>query len=261
VPELFDPSGLPRVIGVLLIDDLRRTAIAKAAVNSFFFQTYPNKSFLIVNTSGMMVTNRIHADCRELMWDAPESFDVLWSSMVDEVVRYYGPDAIVVFWPDDSYSHPSRLAMQLAQMPGPNDRSERVTALTHELRIDHQRSLLAPVCPVGGVVGTTMAWVCVLPTVVSTGTTSVDEVLSQLPLPVSLVPADPQNFPGCVQSIRFWHSLNTLRTREEFFGEFVDPRFEGVKPRGLCDEACRYLEGVLTTSYRGMRLSFSRDAV
>lgn len=107
-------EALPLVSCVLVVGQRERARFARVAVNQFVAQTYPNKQLVVVNGSGMPVTNVPHAEILEL---AVPSGPI--GRLRNIGVEAAEGDYLRPFWDDDDCYPPHQLAHQmLYRAPG-----------------------------------------------------------------------------------------------------------------------------------------------
>jgi glycosyltransferase involved in cell wall biosynthesis len=97
----------PSVCAVCLTRD--RPEMLKRAVSSFYSQTYAEKILFVLDTSGSTETigelrNRANSQAVGSTEDNP-----------DGAVVFHNPD-IIIHWDDDDWSHPNRIAEQVAML-------------------------------------------------------------------------------------------------------------------------------------------------
>lgn len=113
----------PRVTAVLCTGLPGRERLAKAAIRSFFQQTYPNRDLLIFNHSkgtpyeyrlaNVMEAPPPDVGVREILVDRFPTLGEMRSAALDQL------DAgtkFVVQWDDDDWSHPLRIARQMTAL-------------------------------------------------------------------------------------------------------------------------------------------------
>jgi hypothetical protein len=113
----------PRVTAVLCTGLPGRETLAKAAIRSFFQQSYPNRDLLIFNHSkgepyeyrlkNIMDEPPPEVAVREILVDKFPTLGEMRSAALDEL------DAgtkFVVQWDDDDWSHPQRIAKQMTAL-------------------------------------------------------------------------------------------------------------------------------------------------
>ena len=110
--ESQSPEG---VTAILPIADPRRIKMARAAVESFMGQTYQNRQLLIANAAGSPIITREHYLIRELKLPGEGlSIGKLRNLALAEANTEW-----VIQWDDDDWSHPDRIAYQMAhRKPG-----------------------------------------------------------------------------------------------------------------------------------------------
>lgn len=113
---------LPLVTAVMITGDPARTPFAVAAVRSFLQQTYANRQLLIINhglVSVLQACGEMANNTSKLIVEnhrgspVPETLGQLRNAALDRVYEDC-PDSYVIQWDDDDWSHPERIAMQMA---------------------------------------------------------------------------------------------------------------------------------------------------
>ena len=120
----------PLVSGILVFSGpAGRVGLAQRRVDQMLDQTYPNVELVIINASGVPITNRTHGRVIEI---PIPSGDYTIAELRNKAVKACRGE-YVVSWDDDDVSHPHRIALQMATLAGSK---AEATVLTHQLRLD-----------------------------------------------------------------------------------------------------------------------------
>ena len=107
---------MPTVVAVMLTRN--RPELAARAVDCFRKQTYKAKRLLIFDSSRRFYkTGEVfHAEdiCHIADRDANDTIGILRNRAADEIQDWFPEASIIVHWDDDDYSHPNRIAEQVA---------------------------------------------------------------------------------------------------------------------------------------------------
>lgn len=119
-PTIY-PEQLPKISGLLVLTQPQRLPMARHAVDNFLRQDWPHKQLVIANACERMVTNRPHPDINEYLCPRPATLGELRNYALDRADGEF-----VVFWNDDEWSSPGRLACQNRLFAVPTVRSVRL---------------------------------------------------------------------------------------------------------------------------------------
>ena len=237
----------PLVTAVLVVSDVNRLMFARAAVGNFMAQTYANKHLVIVNgidpaaypaeqkqpdesvltltpaqqADFSRVTNREHPWITEQRVRPGLSVGAMRNLALAAVPA---PTEWVALWDDDNFSHPSRIAFQMAHRI---DNGTPVL-LRKEIRVD---VVNAVACPHENVAGIHSTLIFPLPPARSampafpdkTGYEDAEFWIKNWGGRQVVVP-NIGDFPHTVMQVAFWHGRN-VTTREQFFGPYADPKW------------------------------------
>ena len=248
IPEITENSrNAEKVSAIMVIDQQPRVRLARVAVESFMRQTYMERQLVIVNGSGEKVTTREHPMITEVEVMAGPTIGALRNVGIEK-----GDGSWFVIWDDDDWSHPHRLAFQMAyRVPA------TCCVLRFQSRCDVLRSFVVPIENTNGIPGTIMwpkgeARFSEMPDVRE----DVDFFEKNFGDRRVVVNNNSSWFPGPVLHTAFFHGNNRL-SEEDFFGkEWAGKEHQGkwmVQP----DER-EYLKTIL--GFYGMSASDNTDA-
>ena len=198
-----------KVSAILVLDQQPRVRLARVAVESFMRQTYTERQLVIVNGSGEKVTTREHPMITEVEVMAGPTIGALRNVGIEKA-----DGSLCVIWDDDNWSHPHRLAFQMAYRV-PN----ACCVLRFETRCDVLRSFVVPIANTNGVPGTIM-WPKGDARFSETPDAREDVEFFEKNFGDNRVVVNNNSswFPGPVLNTAFFHGNNRLN-EEEFFGK------------------------------------------
>lgn len=109
-------STLPKITAVMVTGkDPARNWLARAAVESFKLQQYPNKELLVINDgdSKLLSDYEVDSAVRELHVPRQRTLGDLRNIGLDEAAGEW-----LMQWDDDDWSHPDRMSYQASRMNG-----------------------------------------------------------------------------------------------------------------------------------------------
>ncbi len=241
------PLRPPLVTATLVVSDVNRLLFARAAVAAFMAQTYTNKHLVIVNgidpltypaeqkqadDSVLTLTDAQRADAsrvtnREHPWVTEHRVQpgLTVGAMRNAALAALPPGTSwVALWDDDNFSHPFRLAFQMAH------RIDDTTPvlLRKEIRVD---VVNAVACPFEAAAGVHSTLIFPLPPARSTMPAFPDKTgYEDAEFWVKnwggrqVVVPNIGEFPQAVMQVAFWHGRN-VASRELFLGPYADPKW------------------------------------
>ena len=230
----------PMVTGVIVVSDEGRLKLTRSNVNHFFEQTYPRKEIVIVNATGVDVTDRTYPLAIELKID-PAEYPTI-GALRNYGIRRASGDWIMPI-DDDDHSHPHRIAFQMAC----RQHRQACVLLSHHFLVDIENVVIVIKEDKRGLPGTIL-----FPNQENYYDESIegpgeDEEFIKRCFDdnISICNNSPSWFPGPLLQICTWHGRN-MKTREEFFGPYADPRYQGTRVPGVTEDHVRYLKHALS---------------
>ncbi len=117
------------ISGLLVVTDPARRALARAAINRFLLQDYPEKELVVINGTGAAFLDEPHDAIREVLFDFHVNPPLLGT--LRNLSLEHARGSWCVTWDDDDWSDPSRLSIQAAARF-----SGRPSVLAAQIRID-----------------------------------------------------------------------------------------------------------------------------
>ena len=102
----------PTVCAIMLTAD--RPALATRAVECFRAQTYENKRLLVLDTGAELWERRQFQFPDDVLWWWDEKRGRTVGQLRNDVISLRIQPEIIIHWDDDDYSHPNRIAEQVA---------------------------------------------------------------------------------------------------------------------------------------------------
>lgn len=265
------PHQPPLVVAMLVVSDVNRLRFARAAVNNFVRQTYTNKHLVIVNgidpatypaeeklpddtlvsltpeqrDARCMVTNREHPWITERK--VPAGLTV--GAMRNMGLGLF-PDSAAwgVLWDDDNYSHPFRIAFQMAHRLDNHNSNPSPVMLRKEIRVDVVNAVVCPAESPAGIHSTLLFPVgdsMPIPFPEKSGFDDAEFWIKNWGGRQVVVP-NVGAFPHAVMQVAFWHGRN-VATRQQFLGEYADPKW--YKKAAVSQEEVDYLNREIGPAY------------
>jgi len=231
-----------QVSAIMIVQDARRLGMARTGVNTFMQQTYQRKEMVVVNGSGQMVTNRDHPWVREFTVD-PVKYPTIGA------LRNYGVERAtgdwMIQWDDDDHSHPHRIAFQMAHR-----KDGCCVVLANQIRVDVRETIICIHNDANGVAGTILfpkstdpLWEAKYAEDPKVRRED-EDLLAHFGKNKVVLDNNQTWFPGPAMHMAVHHGLN-VKTREEFFGEFADPKYKGLNCSNLSEQMLKYVQAAL----------------
>jgi hypothetical protein len=224
----------PMVSAILVVGQQERVKLARRAVQVFVEQHYLRKQLIIINATPAPVTNVEWHEIKEVQVQPGPSLGILRNMGIDRADGEW-----IIGWDDDDWSHPYRLAYQMAHR-----REGMACLLTYQLRCDVDRSTAFLYHRAAGIPSTMLF----------------PKTLARYPdLAVAedlafwvnnwgygqhiLINNETARFPASVMSIAFYHGRN-VTSELQFMEDHTDAAFDGKWI--LAAEEVEHLRSVLT---------------
>jgi hypothetical protein len=233
------PFRLTEQVSVIVcIHDPRRLLLCRTTINEFLrTQSYRNFRILVMNSSGLAVTNRQHPQVVEHV--VPSAVDSYCRLLLLGINESRGQWVLPLA--DDACHHPHRLALQMAhRLPG------CCVKLTHQVRADLTMPILCIYHDPAGLASSALFPLERALYKLDTDAVTPDETLRDLAaqfgsMNTVLYDNPPERFPGPGLQIRFRDARSQI-DKYEFLGPYSGPEHMSVRPADMSDDLFDYVQ-------------------